>query len=91
MNIADINTAIIAGKFSHDELESIIDALNYARNRMARSVKSKLAVGSLVKFTNPKSNITYSGKVTKVAVKFASVKTDTVTYRVPLNMLTIVK
>ena len=77
MNVSQINTAIIQGTFTNAELSSMIDAVKFARSRLA----------SQVKFTSNKNGVTYSGTVEKVAIKFATVNTQAGRYRVPMSML----
>jgi hypothetical protein len=90
MNIEQINASIIAGKFTNDELRSITEAVHFARNRLARSVKSKLSIGDNVNFTNSKTGQNYTGHVTKIAVKNVTVRTVEGLWRVPAAMLTVV-
>ena len=87
MNVSQINTAIIQGTFTNDELSSMIDAVKFARSKLTNRVKFTISNGSKVKFTSNKNGITYSGTVEKVAIKFATVNTQAGRYRVPMNML----
>lgn len=87
MNIQAINSAIIQGKWSNDELNSMIDAVKYARSRLATLNKCTLRVGSDVKFTSTKRNQIITGKITKVAIKYATVSTALGNWKVPMNML----
>jgi len=87
MNVSQINTAIIQGTFTNDELSSMIDAVKFARSKLTNRVKFTISKGSSVKFTSNRNGITYSGTVEKVAIKFATVNTQAGRYRVPMNML----
>ena len=89
MTIDQINTAIVAGKFTDTELCSILESLKYAQARLARRIKSQLSVGDNVTFSN--RGISYTGHVTKIAVKNVTVRTVQGLYRVPAAMLTIIK
>jgi hypothetical protein len=86
MNIQAINTAIIAGSFTNDELNSIGDAVKFARSRIVAQNKYTLAKGSKVKFTG-RSGVLF-GTVEKIAIKRATVNTPAGRYAVPLSMLT---
>lgn len=91
MNISQINTAIIQGKWTNDELTSMIDAVKFARARLADASKRSLAIGDSVNFTSSKSGQNMTGFVTKIAIKYITVKTLGGLWRVPANMLTKVE
>jgi hypothetical protein len=55
MNISEINRSIIAGSFTNEELNSIGDAIKFARSQIANKNKFTLVKGSKVKFTNSRS------------------------------------
>jgi hypothetical protein len=88
MNITQINTAIMHGNFTNDELSSIIDAVKYGRARLTREIKRGLAVGDNVNFTSTKLGRNVTGVITKIAIKYVTVRTATGLWRVPANMLT---
>jgi len=90
MNVSQINTAIIQGSFTNDELNSMGDAIKFARSRLAQQIKFTVRAGAEVKFTSSKNGVTYTGTVEKMAIKFATVKTAQGRWRVPANMLTVV-
>lgn len=85
MNIKEINTAIITGSFTNDELNSIGDAVKFARSRIVAQNKYTLAKGAKVQFTG-RSGVIF-GTVEKIAIKRATVMTPAGRYAVPLNML----
>ena len=58
MNVQQINTAIITGTFTNDELSSIIDAVKFARSRLTQQARFTLRVGSEVKFHSTKRMMT---------------------------------
>lgn len=91
MDIGTINSAIIRGRFSNDDLVSIIEAVKYARSRLARATKASLAVGDSVNFTSSKTGQNVTGIVTKIAIKYVTVKTPNGLWKVPANMLTVVE
>lgn len=91
MNISQINTAIIQGTWTNTELSSIIDAVKFARARLADVSKRALTVGDNVQFTSTKTGQTMTGFVTKIAIKYVTVKTLGGLWRVPANMLTKVE
>jgi small-conductance mechanosensitive channel len=87
MNVQQINTALITGSFTNDELSSVIDAVKFARSRLTQMTKGSLRVGDTVEFTSTKNRMTYTGTVTKIAIKFVTVKTNMGLWKVPANML----
>ena len=91
MNVKDINTAIVTGSFTNDQLTSIIDAVKFARSRLAQTTKFSLKIGDSVNFTSTKTGMNYTGVVMKIAIKYVTVKTVSGLWRVPANMLTLVE
>ena len=90
MNVSQINSAIIQGTFTNDQLNSILDAVKFARSRLAQQIKFTVRAGAEVKFTSSKNGVTYTGTVEKMAIQFATVKTAQGRWKVTSNMLTVV-
>ena len=88
MDAKQINTAIVTGSFTNEQLSSIIDAVKFARSRLTQTIKWSLKVGDNVNFTSSKTGQNYTGVVTKVAIKYVTVRTIQGLWRVPANMLT---
>jgi hypothetical protein len=88
MNIQQINTAIIQGGLTNDELTSVIDAVKFARSRLTQLTKFSLRVGDNVNFNSAKQGRNVTGVVMKIAIKYVTVKTATGLWKVPANMLT---
>lgn len=87
MDIKDINAAIIAGNWTNEQLNSINDAVRFARARLADQTKRTLRVGSQVKFTSNRNGATYKGTLESIKIKNAIVATAVGRYKVPMNML----
>jgi exosome complex RNA-binding protein Csl4 len=93
MNISEINRSIIAGSFTNEELNSIGDAIKFARSQIANKNKFTLVKGSKVKFTNSRSGGIVIGTVEKVNRKFIIVREQNTSglfstnWRVPASML----
>ena len=87
ISIKDVNSAIMFGNFSNTELTSIIDAVKYARAQLTQKTKRSLMLGDTVKFTSNRNGVTYRGTVRKIAIKFVTVDTGSVLFKVPANML----
>jgi len=90
MNIKQINTAILQGDFTNEELNSIGDAIRFARAQLVIQNKSVLTLGSNVKFTSS-SKGTISGVVKKINRKFIIVDEPGQfrSWKVPASMLTV--
>ena len=87
MDIKEISSAIMFGNFTNTELNSLADAIKYARAQLARQQARSLRAGDSVRFTSNKNGITYQGVIEKVKLKYALVKTPGVRFNVPLTML----
>jgi hypothetical protein len=87
ISIKDVNSAIMFGNFSNDELTSIIDAVKFARAQLTQKTKRSLMLGDTVKFTSNRNGMTYRGTVRKIAIKYITVDTGSVLFKVPANML----
>ena len=91
MSIQSINAEILAGGFTNDQLSSIGDAIKFARARLTETTKRSLRIGDNVNFTSSKSGQNVTGVVTKIAIKYVTVRTVQGLWRVPANMLTVVE
>jgi hypothetical protein len=87
MTLQEINRSIISGTFTNEDLNSIGDAIKFARAQIANKNKFTLVKGTDVKFTNSRSGQTVKGTVEKVNRKFIIVKSGLTNWRVPANML----
>ena len=91
MTIQDINSTIIAGNFTNDQLNSIVAAVTFARNQLSQRNKFNLRPGSSVKFVSSRSGQTIFATVKKVNRKYVIVsengKAFNGNWRVPANML----
>jgi len=72
--IQEINSTIISGQFTNEQLDSIQMAIKFARNQLATKAKFTLVKGSQVKFTSSKSGQTILGTVEKVNRKTVKVR-----------------
>jgi len=87
MTIQEINSAIMSGSFSNDQLTSIGDAIRFARARLVEQTKRSITLGSKVRFTSNRNGMTYTGTVDKIKIKFVLVNTPQGRYNVPASML----
>ena len=90
MNVREINSAIMHGDFTNEQLNSITDAIRFARAQLVVRNKSALTVGSNVKFTSSTRG-TISGVVKKINRKFIIVDQPSQhrSWKVPANMLEV--
>ena len=91
MDIKQINSAIMFGNLTNTELSSVIDAVKFARASLQKQVKRSLRIGDNVNFTQSKTGLNVTGVVTKIAIKYITVRTVQGLWRVPANMLTLVE
>ena len=87
MDIKQINAAIVSGIFTNDDLNSIVDALKYARAQLSKQNRRAFMPGDTVKFTSNRNGQTYTGTVNKVKIKYILVRTNAGMFNVPANML----
>jgi hypothetical protein len=85
--IKEVNSAIMFGNFTNDELSSILDAVKWARSQLSKQNANSFRRGDTVKFTDRKRGVTFKGTVDSVKIKYALVQTPQGRYNVPLNML----
>ena len=85
--IQEVNTAIMFGNFTNDQLTSIVNAMQYARAQLGKQKIREFTKGDTVKFTSTKRGVTVTGTVTKVAIKYVTVREGTTLWKVPANML----
>ena len=90
--IQQVNQAIMFGNFTNEELNSIGDAIRFARASIANQNKREMSVGTVVKFKSNKTGMTVTGTVEKVNRKYIIVRENGKTFgnwRVPASMLTV--
>ena len=90
MDIKQINSAIMFGTWTNTELSSMIDAVKWNRNQLSKQIKRSMMVGDSVEFTSSKTGMTVQGTVTKIAIKYVTVRTNQGLWRVPANMLRVI-
>lgn len=87
MDIKQITHAIMFGNLSNEDINSVVDAIKYARTQLTRKTTRSLFAGDSVKFTSNRNGVTYHGTVEKVKIKYVLVKTPVGRFNVPANML----
>ena len=95
LSIQDVNSAIMFGNCTNDQLESIIGAVKFRRTEIARSVKRSVTKGATVRFYNARLGRDMTCTVEKVAIKFITVRENGPVlgglWRVPASMPTVVE
>lgn len=86
--IQEVNSAIMFGDFTNDQLNSIISAVKFRRGQLTKENKRSLTVGSRVKFVSSRNGQLIAGTVEKVAIKYVTVR-DPLRglWKVPASML----
>jgi uncharacterized protein YwbE len=90
LSIKEVNQAIMLQTWTNTELSSMIDAVKWNREHLAKQIKRSIMVGDNVEFTSSKTGRLTRGFVTKIAIKYVTVNTGMGMWKVPANMLTIV-
>jgi len=86
LKVQDINSAIISGVYTNDDLNSIINAIKFARAQLTKQQARALRVGDQVRFSS-RGN-TYFGTIERLKLKNAFVKVGNFSrYNVPMSML----
>jgi hypothetical protein len=91
LSIQEINSAIMLQTWTNTELSSMLDAVKWNRAQLQKKVKRSLSIGDNVTFDSAKLGRNVTGMVTKIAIKYVTVKTATGLWKVPANMLTLVE
>lgn len=87
MNVKDINSAIMFGNFTNTELDSMLSAVQFAKSQLRQQKIRTFSKGDAVKFYSIKRGLSVTGTVTKVAIKYVTVKDGAMLWKVPANML----
>jgi hypothetical protein len=91
LTIKEVNQAIMLQTWTNVELSSMIDAVKWNRDHLAKQIKRSITTGDNVEFTSSKSGRLMRGLVTKVAIKYVTVSVPGWgSWKVPANMLTVV-
>jgi hypothetical protein len=88
-SIQDVNSAIMFGSFTNEQLNGIAMSVKYRRAQIVKETKRALAPGDVVKFTHPKTGRVHQGTVVKINIKKIKVKEGFTTWNVPASMLTV--
>jgi len=89
VSIQDVNSAIMFGSFTNEQLDSVLAAIKYRRAQIGRETKRSIMPGDVVKFTHPKTGRVHTGNVVKIKIKNVQVREGLTTWNVPANMLTV--
>lgn len=91
-DIQQINSSIMFGKWTDIELRSMADAIRFAQVSLRKQVKRQLDVGVQVRWSSPKHTRGAHGTVTKIAIKYVTVRKDSdgTLWKIPANMLEVV-
>ena len=87
IGIQEVNSAIMFGDFTNEQLNSIAAAVKYRRAQMTKEKVRSFLNGDSVKFVHPKTGRVHIGVVSKVKIKFVSVRENNTTWNVPASML----
>lgn len=85
--IQEINSSIMFGSFTNDQLNSILSAVKFARAQITKQNKNLFVRGSEVKFTSTRTGQTMIGKVVDVKRKFVHCQVGSRMWRVHASLL----
>jgi hypothetical protein len=88
--IQEVNSAIMFGDFTDEQLRSVSMAIQFRRNQIGKETKRELRLGTRVQFTNSRTGQVVQGSVGKINIKYVMVNSNGTTWRVPANMLTVI-
>jgi len=92
LSIQEVNRAIMLQSWTNTELTSMIDAVKWNRDQLAKQIKRSIGRGDNVEFTSSKTGRVMRGLVTKVAIKYVTVSVPGWgSWKVPANMLSVVE
>ena len=87
MTLQEVNSAIMFGDFTNEQLDSVIRAVKYRRSQLAKVNVRSFWNGDSVKFVHPKTGRVHVGVVTKVKIKNITVREGLTNWNVPANLL----
>ena len=85
--IQDVNSAIMFGDFTNEQLNSIATAIKYRRAQLTKEKVRSFWNGDTVKFVHPKTGRVHHGVVAKVKIKYVTVREGNTNWNVPATML----
>ena len=85
--IQEVNSSIMFGDFTNEQLNSIISAIKFRRAQVTKETKRSMMLGDQVKFVHPKTGRTHIGVVAKIKIKNITVREGNTNWNVPANML----
>lgn len=88
LTIKEINSAIMFGSLTNEELSTVVQAVQFARAQLTKNNKNMLLRGSKVKFTSTRTGQLVTGEVTDVKRKFVHIRAGMQNWRVPMSMVT---
>ena len=91
LTIQQVNSAIMFGDFTNEQLASIADAVKYRRAQIVKETKRSLITGDVVQFTHPKTGRVHQGNVVKIAIKNVKIREGFTTWNVPASMISVVE
>jgi hypothetical protein len=87
VTIQEINSGIMFGGLTNEQLDSVIMAVKYRRAQITKTNVRSFWNGDQVKFVHPKTGRTHIGVVAKVKIKNVTVREGNTNWNVPANML----
>jgi hypothetical protein len=86
-SIQEVNSAIMFGDFTNDQLTSILNAVKYRKAQITKENVRQFWNGDTVKFVHPRTGRVHIGVVAKVKIKNITVREGNTNWNVPASML----
>jgi hypothetical protein len=87
LSINEVNSAIMHQEWTNDQLNSMVMAIKYNREQLARRTVWSLTLGATVKFVHNRTGRLHIGTVTKINRKKVIVREGKTDWTVPAAML----
>lgn len=85
--IQEINSAIMFGDLTNEQLDTVAQAIKYRRAQITKAAVRSFFNGDRVKFVHPKTGRVHVGVVANVKIKKIIVREGNTNWNVPANML----
>ena len=87
--IQEVNSSIMFGNFTNEQLNSIVSAGQFGRNQLAKQTKRSVTIGTRVSFVNSRTGRKEVGEVTAIKIKNLVIRVGMTNWRVPASMVAV--
>ena len=87
--IQEVNSSIMFGNFTNEQLNSISQAVQFARNQLVKETRRSVTIGTKVSFVNSRTGRKEVGEVTGIKIKNLVIRVGMTNWRVPASMVSV--